>query len=138
MNHRRRFQMPHGAPMPGQRRSPGHYWHHPYHWYWDDWYWDNWYWDEHRPYWDDDYDYYRGKEQAKPRKSQFIKVDPILLVNLFEYARTQATSDRELQDMVDRMMTLSMNSWCDVLDLAEYDAITGKISKPEPSSKSGE
>lgn len=127
--------------MPRKPRGrPGHYWHHPY-WYCDDYYYDwddyHWDWDDYHPDWDDYYSDYRQPHSSKSaRNYQYLKVSPMLMMSLLEYARSEAQSDVETQAILDRMINLSMRGG--ILDVDSYESIVGKseyMSPPAPVVK---
>lgn len=141
MNQRRRPLMaPQGPRKPqGQPPRSGHYWdqnpYHPY-WCWDDYdYWDYDYYD-----WNHDWDYYGGSmarpqptPAPKAKSAPSLKIAPLLMINLLEYARKEAKTDAELQEMLTNMMNLSISSWGDELTMSDYETIIGQMgAKPTP------
>jgi hypothetical protein len=152
----RRPQNKQTNPGPQERPQAGsqkYYWHyrpyHPYHGYHDyyDWYYYDWYYNDWYDYDWYDWDYYDmsygndpRQQRSNPRQTNqmdynCIRVEPMLVNNLLEYASVNAPSKENIQVMVDRMVSLSTANWGEMLTLADYDYITMPINdfSPTPS-----
>lgn len=132
---RRKPQMPPRRPQ----GRPEHYWRRWRRWphYWDhDWYDYDWYdYDYDYDYDWYDYDWYHSdKRNASKQKAvkKYLKVDPLLIGNLLEYASTEQPTPEAIQGMLDRMISLSGMYWEEVLIIDDYDSIVTPTPPQQP------
>jgi hypothetical protein len=118
--------------MPEDR--PEYYWrrwpkrrYRPHNWYWYNW-------RDHR--W---YDWrFRGADQPPPQteepKNPYFKIDPSLMGNLLAFASSQQLDNSSIETILNNMIELSGDNWCQVLDMNDYEDIidlTDTLPPPE-------